>query len=317
MAKPHILSFEKYDDWDSSPMNELFTVHQFPKSADPSDLDEEVIQQVRAFAFKGHSSLGADLIDAFPNLGLIANYGVGYDTIDVAYATSKGIAVTNTPDVLTDDVADLAIGMLLAMSRDIVGASRWVRAGNWANSGSYPLQRTISGAKIGIVGLGRIGHAIASRLHAFKTDIHYFARSEKDTPDWRYHSDLIDLAQSVDILMVAVSGGPETAGLISADVIEALGDDGVIVNSARGTTMDEDALIEALQQGKLRGAALDVFNNEPNIDPRFQLLNNVLLQPHQSSGTVETRQRMGVLQRNNLTAFFEGSPLITPVNELV
>lgn len=294
-------------------MNELFTVHQFPQSANPADLPADVIENVRAFAYKGHSALGPTIMDAFPNLGLIANYGVGYDTIDVAHATAKGIKVTNTPDVLTDDVADLAIGMLLALSRDIVGASDWVRSGSWSKEGAYPLQRTISKTAIGVVGLGRIGHAIATRLQGFNTSIHYFSRSEKNTPDWVFHDNLIELARAVDTLIIAVSGGPDTAGLISADVINALGTDGVIVNSSRGTTVDEDALIQALQNGKLRGAALDVYRNEPDIDQRFKQLNNVLLQPHHSSGTVETRKRMGALQRENLSAFFAGDPLITPV----
>ncbi len=314
MSKPHILSFESYDDWDSVPMAEAYDVHQFPASSNPMDLPEKVRNDIKAFAFKGHAHLGADIMDAFPNLGLVANYGVGFDTIDVAYASANGIAVTNTPDVLTDDVADLAIGMLLALSRDIVGASDWVRSGNWASSGAYPLQRTISGKTVGVVGLGRIGHAIATRLQSFNTDIHYFARSEKDTPGWTYQSDLVELATVADIMMVAVSGGPETAGIISAEVIQALGPDGVMVNSARGSTVDEEALLQALETGNIRGAALDVYDNEPNIDPRFAKLSNVLLQPHQSSGTIETRQRMGELQRQNLQAFFANKPLVTPVN---
>jgi len=274
-------------------MTELFEVHQFPTTANLAELPDEVLSQVRAFAFKGHSELGPQVIDAFPNLGLIANYGVGYDSIDVAHATSKGIAVTNTPDVLTDDVADLAVGMLLALTRDIVGASNWVTSGNWAESGAYPLQRTISGKTIGIVGLGRVGHAIAMRLQSFNTNIHYYSRSEKDTPGWAYHNNLIDLANSVDIMMIAVSGGADTAGIVSAEVIQEL---------------------EALENGQIRAAALDVYNNEPRIDSRFLTLKNVLLQPHQSSGTVETRKRMGELQRENLTAYFAGAPLITPVN---
>ncbi|MBX2837731.1 MAG: 2-hydroxyacid dehydrogenase [Gammaproteobacteria bacterium] len=314
MTKPHILSFETYDEWDSVPMQEAFTVHAFPEGSNPADIALELREQIRAFAFKGHEALGADIIDAFPNLGLIANYGVGYDTIDVAHATSKGVKVTNTPDVLTDDVADLAVGMLLALSRDIVGASDWVRSGRWTDSGAFPLQRTISGMSVGSVGLGRIGRAVANRLQAFNTRIHYFARGEKDTPGWTYHANLLDLATEVDIMMVAVSGGDATAGLISADVIEALGPDGLLINSARGTTLDEEALIQALQNNRLRGAALDVFNNEPHIDPRFSTLDNVLLQPHQSSGTVETRKRMGELQRQNLMAFFASEPLVTPVN---
>jgi len=314
MSKPHLICFETYDDWDRVPLSEQYEVHQFPASSNPLDLSEHVRNSVRAFAFKGHAQLGADIMDTFPNLGLIANYGVGFDTIDVKHASNKGIAVTNTPDVLTDDVADLAIGMLLALSRDITGASAWVRSGQWASSGAYPLQRTISGKTIGIVGLGRIGYAVATRLQCFNAHIQYFARTEKDTPGWIFQNDLIQMARVSDILMVAVSGGPDTTGIVSADVIQALGPDGVLVNSARGTTIDEDALITALENGDIRGAALDVFYNEPNIDPRFLALENVLLQPHQSSGTVETRQRMGELQRQNLKAFFAGLPLVTPVN---
>lgn len=314
MHKPHILSFETYNEWDSVPLNESYEVHPFPDSGDPADVPEDIRQKIQAFAFKGHDDLGANIIDAFPNLKLIANYGVGYDTIDVTHATAKGISVTNTPDVLTDDVADLAVGMLLALTRDIPGAADWVKSGSWEASGAYPLQRTISGTTIGVVGLGRVGHAIATRLQSFNTSIHYFARSEKDTPGWTYHDDLVELANTVEIMMIAVSGGPETAGLISADVIQALGADGVIVNSSRGTTVNEEALIQALQKDQLRAAALDVFNNEPHIDPRFAALDNVLLQPHQSSGTIETRKRMGDLQRQNLSAFFAGKPLVTPVN---
>lgn len=294
-------------------MQELFEVHQMPANGDVRELPEAVKTHIKAFAFKGHSTLDHNIMDAFPNLGLVANYGVGYDTIDVTHAKSKGIQVTNTPDVLTNDVADLAVGMLLAVTRDIVGASNWVRSGKWASSGAYPLQRTICGASIGIAGLGRIGEAVANRLQAFETDIHYYARSDKNKPHWTYHNSLVSLAENVSILMVCVSGGPETKQLISADVLAALGPDGVLVNSARGSTIDEEALITALETKQLRAAALDVYNNEPNIDPRWLTMNNVLLQPHQSSGTVETRQRMGALQRENLLAFFAGKPLITPV----
>ena len=294
-------------------MEELFEVHQMPINGNVGELSEEVRAKIKAFAFKGHSALDSAIMDAFPNLGLVANYGVGYDTIDVDHAKSRGIQVTNTPDVLTNDVADLAVGMLLSLARDIVGASNWVRTGQWASSGAYPLQRTISGASVGIAGLGRIGEAVASRLQAFETDIHYYSRSDKNKPGWTYHDNLVSLAERVSILMVCVSGGPATAKLISSDVLVALGLDGVLVNSARGTTIDEEALITALQTKQLRGAALDVYNNEPNIDPRWLKMNNVLLQPHQSSGTVETRQRMGALQRENLLAFFAEKPLITPV----
>jgi len=171
----------------------------------------------------------------------------------------------------------------------------------------------LSETTIGIAGLGRIGQAIGKRLHGFDADLHYFARSEKETPGWTWHNDLVSLAKQSDILIVAVSGGPETKQIISAEVIAALGADGLLVNISRGSTMDEEALIRSLQNNQLRGAALDVFNNEPNVDARFLELDNVLLQPHQSSGTVETRKKMGALQRDNLIAYFNDKPLLTPV----
>ena len=314
MSKPHILSFETYDEWDDVPMQEAFTVHRFPSSGIPQEMDQATREKIKAFAFKGHSTLGAGVIDAFPNIGIIANYGVGYDTIDVEHASSKGIKVTNTPDVLTNDVADLAIGMLLALNRDIVGASNWVTSGNWSTQGAYPLQRTLSGVAVGIAGLGRIGRAVAQRLQGFETDIHYYSRTEKDTSGWTYHSDLVELANAVDIFIVTVSGGPETAQIISREVIDAIGADGLLINCARGSTVDEEALLDALESRSIRGVATDVFNNEPGIDKRFLQLDNVLLQPHHSSGTIETRKSMGALQRDNMIAFFNGVPLLTPVN---
>ncbi|MEL6503747.1 MAG: 2-hydroxyacid dehydrogenase [Pseudomonadota bacterium] len=314
MPKPDILIFHVWDDWDLVPKNEQFTVHEMPKSGDVMELPEAVRHAITAFAFKGHSFLGAEIMDAFPNLGMIANYGVGYDTIDVAHATSLGIKVSNTPDVLTTDVADLGIGLMIAKSRDIVGASHWVRSGNWSEKGEYPVQTKVSGKTAGIVGLGRIGRAVGERLVPFGMDIHYYARAAKDTPGWTHHTDIAAMAQKVDFLFVTLSGGPDTAGMIDASVIKAVGPKGLLINISRGSTVDEAALLEALEKGALGAAALDVFQSEPNLDPRFLALDNVLLSPHQSSGTIETRQEMGVLQRANLQAFFDGKPLITPVN---
>lgn len=313
MTKPHLLTFDSWDDWDIGPMEASYRLIPMPESRKVSDIPAEIIPQIRAMAFKGHSFLGPEIIDALPNLRMIANYGVGYDTIDVAHATSKGIKVSNTPDVLTDDVADLAVGMVIAQSRGMVGASDWIRSGNWA-SGAYKLGRKVSGKRVGIAGLGRIGRAVAERLTPFGCELHYYARAEKDTPGWTYHSDVVALAEAVDILVICVSGGPETVGIISKEAIHALGPDGLLVNASRGTTLDEPALLDALERGALGAAASDVFLNEPNIDPRFLKLDNMLLQPHQSSGTIETRKAMGELQRANLDAFFAGKPLVTPVN---
>ncbi|MEP2027269.1 MAG: 2-hydroxyacid dehydrogenase [Paracoccaceae bacterium] len=313
MTKPHILTVESYDDWDTVPMDELFTVHAMPTSGNVLDLLPDVVNRIEAIAFRGHGYLSPAIMDALPKLGIIANYGVGYDTIDVAHAKAKGIRVTNTPDVLTDDVADLAVGMVIARSRNMVGASDWIRSGNWSAAGSFALQRKVTGKRVGIVGLGRIGRAVAERLQPFNMDIHYYARSKKDTPGWTHHDEIVALAQAVDILIVTLSGGPETIKMVGGAAIEAVGPEGLLVNASRGTTIDETALLDALESGKLGSAALDVFENEPNIDPRFLKLENVLLQPHQSSGTVETRKVMGQLQRDNMTAFFAGKPLLTPV----
>ncbi len=314
MTKPHLLTFETYDDWDMTPMAAEYTLYNLPHGASLDTLPAEAFEQVEAFAFKGHEALGPETMDAFPKLGMIANYGVGFDTIDVEYATSKGIKVTNTPDVLTDDVADLALGMIIAASRGIVGASDWITSGNWANTGAYSVQRKVTGKRFGIVGLGRIGQALAHRLEPLAGEIHYYSRTEKDTPNYVYHDDIVALAGAVDILVLTLSGGPATYGMIGAEALKALGSDGLLVNVSRGTTVDEAALLDALEQKTIHSAALDVYLNEPNIDPRFLALDNVLLQPHQSSGTIETRKIMGQLQRDNLAAYFAGKPLLTPVN---
>ncbi|MEM8788045.1 MAG: 2-hydroxyacid dehydrogenase [Pseudomonadota bacterium] len=303
MDKPRILTVGDYPEWDRAGLEAAFTPVTTPGPG------------IRAVAFKGHAPFGAAEMDALPDLGLIANFGVGYDAIDVAAATARGVRVTNTPDVLTDDVADLAVGMLIAVSRAIPAADAWVRSGDWAAKGEFPLLSKVSGKRAGIIGLGRIGRAIADRLVAFSMPIHYYARAPKDVPEgWTYHADPAELADAVDYAIVALSGGPATEGLVSSDVIAALGPNGTLVNVSRGTTVDEAALISALQARRIKAAALDVFASEPDADPRFATLDNVLLQPHQASATIETRQAMGALQRDNIKAFFAGTPLLTPVN---
>lgn len=205
--------------------------------------------------------------------------------------------------------------MLIALSRNMAAGHQHVASGAWSEGKPFPLNRKASGRKVGIVGLGRIGREIADRLAAFKMEIHYHARSPKDVPQgWTYHADPVELARASDDLVVALVGGPDTAGYVSAKVLDALGPDGQIVNISRGTTIDEGALLDRLEDGRLRGAALDVFLNEPRVDPRFLALDNVHLQPHQGSGSIETRKAMGQLQRDNVAAFFAGTPLRTPVN---
>ncbi len=282
--------------------------------ADLAGVDASKRASIHALAFKGHTAFGGAEMDLLPDLKLIANYGVGYDAIDIPAANARGIKVTNTPDVLNDDVADIAVGMLLMQVREMTQAADWARSGQWKTGGEYRLNRKFSGGRVGIVGLGRIGREIANRLAAFKMDIHYYARSEKETPNWTYHADPVSLAGAVDYLIVALVGGPDTAKFVSREVIAALGPRAIIVNISRGSTIDEDAMLEALEQGKIGGAALDVFLNEPNINPRFYDLPNVVIQPHQGSGTVETREAMAALQRDNIHALMKGAALITPVN---
>ncbi|WP_212523332.1 2-hydroxyacid dehydrogenase [Actibacterium sp. MT2.3-13A] len=314
MAGPELIAIGSYFDWDIAAMQAAYTVHAVDSPEALTALPEARRRAVRAIAFKGHAPLGAAQMDLLPGLGMIANYGVGFDAIDVAAARARGIRVSNTPNVLNDDVADLAVAMLLAQSRRLIEGSDWVRSGAWPKQGELPLNRKASGRRAGIVGLGRIGREIADRLAAFKMEIHYHSRTPKDTPaGWTYHADPVSLARAVDDLFVALVGGAETTGYVSREVIEALGPDGVIVNISRGSTIDEAALLDALESGAIRGAGLDVFHNEPNIDPRFLKLDNVVLQPHQGSGTIETRKAMGELQRANLAAFFAEEALVTPV----
>lgn len=315
MSKPDLIAIGRYYEWDIASMRAEFTLHELKSPDAVASLPEEVRAATRAVAFKGHHPFGDAHMQALPRLEAIANYGVGYDAIDVAAATARRIRVTNTPDVLTDDVADLAIAMWLVQSRQLLKASQWVRSGRWAGKGEPDLAHKASGGKVGIVGLGRIGQAIAGRLGAFGTEIHYHSRDRKKTPsDWIYHADPVNLAKVVDTLFVALVDGPQTQNYVSKEVIAALGSDGTIVNISRGSTVDEAALLDALENGRIRGAALDVFLNEPNIDPRFLALDNVLLLPHIGSASVETRKAMGQLQRDNLGAHFAGRPLLTPVN---
>ncbi|MCY3984400.1 MAG: 2-hydroxyacid dehydrogenase [Roseovarius sp.] len=277
-------------------------------------LDPQQRSAIRVAAFKGGGLFGGEEMDLLPGLGLIANYGVGYDAIDIDAANARGVKVTNTPDVLNDDVADLAVALLLCLGREMMHAAEWAKSGKWKRHGEYPLNRKVSGGRAGIVGLGRIGREIANRLAAFKMDIHYYSRRQKETPGWTYHDNPITLAERVDYMIIALVGGRETENFVSGEVLEALGPKGLLVNISRGTTVEEEALLDALENGKLGGAALDVFLNEPAIDPRFYKLENVVVQPHQGSGTVETRRAMGELQRANMHAFLAGDDLITPVN---
>lgn len=313
MAKPAVLQMGPYPDWDQRPLDAAFTMHRLWQATDRAAFLARVGPEVRAIATRGDLGADAEVIGACPRLELIAVYGVGYDAVDMGLARARGVAVTNTPDVLTDDVADLAVGMVLALSRGIAQADTFVRDGSWSRGG-FPLRRKVSGRRAGILGLGRIGHAIARRLDSFGMEIGYWSRTPKpDAGRWMRHDSPAALARASDFLVVALAATPETRHIVSAEVIGALGPQGMLVNISRAANVDEEALLDALEGGRLGGAALDVFEGEPSLNPRFLTAPNVLLQPHHGSGTVETRQAMGQLLRDNLTAHFAGRPLPTPV----
>lgn len=261
----------------------------------------------------GGRGASAGLIAAMPALELIAVNGVGYDGVDLAAARARDIAVTNTPDVLTDDVADLAIGLMIAAHRRIAAADAFVRRGDWAAAKPFPLTTRLSGRKLGIVGLGRIGLAIAERAAPMMRDIAYFARHRRDDVPYRYVSDVEALAHDVDVLALCVPGSAATRGLIGQAAIEALGPEGVLINVARGSVVDQDALVAALADGRLGGAGLDVFADEPRVPEALFAMENVVLQPHLGSATIETRRAMAQLVIDNVLAHANGRPLLTPV----
>ncbi|MBO9538729.1 2-hydroxyacid dehydrogenase [Herbaspirillum sp.] len=278
-------------------------------------LSEEKLQQIapsiRAIAANGEARVPRELMARFPALEIVSVFGVGYDGVDVPAARERGIHVTHTPDVLTDDVADMAIALLLATARNVVRADRFARGGEWKN-GPFPFTTKVSGAKLGIVGLGRIGEAIARRAAGFDMDIAYHNRSKKDVP-YTYYGDIKSLAAAVDFLVMITPGGAGTRALVNAEVLEALGPKGFLINVARGSVVDEAALTRALKEGKIAGAGLDVFENEPNIPAELAALDNVVLTPHMASGTLVTRTAMADLAFNNLQAHFAGKPVLTPV----
>lgn len=283
------------------------------RPADIPRLELSTRSTIKAMGHRGKHGVSAQTFDWLPELKLIANFGAGYDDIDIKAANARGIKITNTPDVLSDDVADLAVAMLLALTRDLVPGDHLVRSGRWSSGQTLPFNRSVLGKRVGICGLGRIGREIALRLQAFKMEVHYHSRTEKVAPGWTFHPDPISLAQAVDFYVIALIGGDDTLNYVSREAIAALRSDSVIVNVSRGSVIDEDALIASLETKQIAGAALDVFQNEPSIDRRFLQLENVLLQPHHASSTVESREKMAKLQFANIRAFMEGRALLTPV----
>ena len=272
----------------------------------------EAIEGIAAYS---GSAMSASLIENLPNLKIISCFGVGYDAVPLDAALSRNIVVTHTPNVLNKDVANCAIMLMLATSRDLVRDYRWVTSGNWVGSGSPPLSRSIEGAKVGIVGMGRIGEEIARKLSMFECDIAYHSRTQKTGLAYTYYGNLKQMAEAVSYMVVIVPGGPATQKMIDREIIDALGPHGTLINIARGTVVDEPELVLALQEKRLGWAALDVFENEPQVPEALFSMENVTLLPHSGSATLETRQAMGDLTVDNLISFFHTGKAISPVPE--
>jgi hydroxypyruvate reductase len=308
---PNALLFSPVPDFLLTPLREVAACHDHFQAPDKESLIQEVGASIRALVMNGGDAVSEAFLDRLPKLELIAVHGVGYDGVPVAYCRARGIHVTNTPDVLTDDVADIAVALVLMTSRRLTEAARFLRAGDW-QKGAFPLAHALRGKTAGILGLGRIGRAIASRLEGHGLNIAYHGRQPQAVP-YRYFAELTELAAASDFLIVACPGGAATRHLVDASVLEALGPKGILINIARGSVVDQQALMEALEHERLRGAGLDVFEQEPHVPIELATHPRVVALPHIGSATHETRRAMAALVVANVSAHFAGQPLPSPV----
>jgi lactate dehydrogenase-like 2-hydroxyacid dehydrogenase len=297
-------------------LSTALNVHKLAEAKDRNALFADIAQRVRALAVSAPvEPINEAIMSRFPRLEIVSSFGVGYDHIDAKWAGAHGITVTNTPDVLNEEVADTALGLLLCTVREFPQAERYLRAGKWMEK-SYPLSKaTLRDRTVGIVGMGRIGRAIARRLDAFGVPVVYHSRNPQAGVNYRYYRDLIEMARDVDTLMVIVPGGAATRNLINADVLKALGPNGILINMARGSVVDEPALIQALRDRTILSAGLDVFVKEPDVPKELIATDNVVLFPHLGSASVATRRAMDQLVIDNLLAWAAGKPPLTPVVE--
>jgi lactate dehydrogenase-like 2-hydroxyacid dehydrogenase len=297
-------------------LSPVFDLVSFFDAKDHDKLFAEIAPQLRAIACSVTSHrVGDDLMARFPKLEIVSSFGVGYDHIDARWAGAHGITVTNTPDVLTEEVADTALGLLLCTVREFPQAERYLRAGRWVG-GDYRLSRaSLRDRTVGLVGMGRIGQAIARRLVAMQVPVVYHSRRPAAGLSYRHYPNLIDMAREVDILLVITPGGAATRNLIDAKVLEALGPEGILINMSRGSVVDQAALIKALQDKTILSAGLDVYQGEPEVPPELIAMDHIVLFPHLGSGSVTTRAKMDQLVVDNLLAWAAGKPPLTPVAE--
>jgi hydroxypyruvate reductase len=310
--KPEIILTAKGHAGTMATLQSEFTAHNLFEAQNKNAFFEKCAARVRGLASFGPLPVDGKLMDALPKLEIIANFGVGVDAINLADAKQRNIIVTNTPDVLNECVADTALALILNTLRKLPQSENYLRAGNWASRGPYPLTTSLGGKVLGVLGLGRIGEAIAKRAMACGMTIRYHNRNKKDVP-YPYDPDPATLAKNSDVLMVVTPGGSETAKLVNEKVLQALGPEGYLVNIARGSVVDEPVLLRYLQEKKIAGAGLDVFADEPRVPPEFFTLDNAVLFPHVASATLETRKAMGDLQIENLRRHFAGKPVLTRV----
>lgn len=318
MPKPALLSTGPMMPLITDQLEAAFEVHWMHKITDLDAFLKANGARIEAVCTGSHTGVKTDkaLMDRLPGLKVIGNFGVGYDTIEVPAAAGRGVIITNTPDVLNEEVADTALGLLLMTVRELSKAEAYMRAGHWAKEGDYRLTPgSLRDRKIGIMGLGRIGRAITRRLEAFQMPISYYARRKQPDVSYPYYSDLVAMARDVDILLAILPGGPATQHIVNAEVLAALGPNGIFINMARGSIVDEAALISALRNKTILAAGLDVFQNEPNINPEFLSLENATVVPHVGSASVFTRNQMGQLVVDNLIAYRDRKPPKTPVPE--
>ncbi len=310
--KPVILMIAPMMPQVMAALESAYKVHKLWEANDRQAFVAGVAPDIRGVATNGSVGISGDIINALPHLEIIACYGVGVDAIDLPSVKARGIPVTTTPDVLTADVADMAVGLMIATSRRLVRGDQYVRSLEWGQKGEMPLTRRVTGKRAGIVGLGRVGKALAKRLTAFEMQISYTDTSAQTDQPYQFVPDLTELAHSSDFLIVTAAGGPASRNMVNQTVLEALGAKGTLINVSRGSIVDEQALVAALEAGRLGAAGLDVFANEPNVPEALFKFENVVLMPHHSSGTVESRSAMGDLIVGNLAAHFAGQALLTP-----